>query len=69
VQQNRTVADWSAFAHGVVFGTPAFDQIRQRGSADPSSVQQAVAAALRREFGGEPSTISIQAIMFEAHKA
>ena len=69
VQQRRTVADWSAFAHGFVFGTPAFDQIRQRGSADPSSVQQAVAAALQREFGGEPGTISIQAIMFETHKA
>lgn len=69
VQQHRPVADFSSFARGVVFGSPAFDQIRQRGGAKPSEVQEAVAAAMRREFGGEPGVVSMQAIVFEAHKA
>lgn len=68
-QQHRRVADFSSFARGFVFGSPAFDQIRQRNGAEPSEVQEAVAAAMRREFGGEPGLVSMQAIMFEARKA
>jgi SAM-dependent methyltransferase len=69
VQQRRPVADFSSFARGFIFGSPVFDQIRQRGGATPSEVQDAVAAAMRREFGGEPGVVSMQAIIFEARKA
>jgi hypothetical protein len=38
-----------------VFGNPVFDQIRQRGGVEPTHIQEAVATAMRHEFGGEPS--------------
>ena len=67
VRRHQPVADFSAFAGGCVFGNPVFDQIRQRGGK-PSEVHQAVAAAMREEFGDEPAMISLQALMFEARK-
>lgn len=69
VQQHRPVADFSSFARGVVFGSPVVDQIRQRHGAEPSEVQEAVAAAMRREFAGDPALLPLQAIVFEACKA
>ena len=68
VRQHRSVADFSAFARGVVFGNPVFDQIRQRGGVKPAQIQEAVATAMRHEFGGEPGVMPIQAIVFEAQK-
>ncbi len=68
VRQRRQVADFAALARGTVFGNPVFDQIRQRGGAEPSKVQEAVAAAMRKEFGGDSAEISLQAIVFEARK-
>jgi SAM-dependent methyltransferase len=68
VRQQRSVADFSAFARGVVFGNPVFDQIRQRGGVDPAQIQEAVAVAMRQEFGGEPGVMPVQAIVFEARK-
>ena len=68
VRQQRSVADFSAFARGVVFGNPVFDQIRQRGGVEPTQIQEAVASAMRKEFGGEPGVMPIQAIVFEARK-
>jgi hypothetical protein len=69
VQRRRPVADFSSFARRVIFGNPVFDQVRQRGGAAASEVQDAVATAMRREFGGEPGVVSLQAILFEARKA
>ena len=43
-------------------------QIRQRGQTDPAKVRDAIAAEMRREFGGDPGTVALQAIMFEATK-
>jgi hypothetical protein len=51
-----------------VFGNPVIDQIRQRGGVDPIEIQQAVAATMRNEFGSEPSSMPIQAIVFEARR-
>jgi ubiquinone/menaquinone biosynthesis C-methylase UbiE len=65
---HRPVADFAAFARGIVFGNPVFDQIRQRGGAAPSEVQQAIATAMRQEFGGEPAVVPLQAIVFESRK-
>jgi SAM-dependent methyltransferase len=66
--QWRPVADFSTFARGFVFGSPVYDQIRQRGGAAPSEVQEAVAAAMRQEFGGEPGLVPMQAIVFESRR-
>ncbi len=68
VQQQRTVSDFSAFARGAVFGSPVFDQIRQRGGVEPMRVQAALATAMKQEFGGEPGVMPLQAIVFEARK-
>jgi ubiquinone/menaquinone biosynthesis C-methylase UbiE len=68
VQLQRRVSDFSSFARGIVFGNPVIDQIRQRGGVEPAKIQQAVALAMRDEFGGEPSMMPIQAIVFEARR-
>ena len=68
VRLHRPVADFSTFARGIVFGNPVIDQIRQRGGVEPSRIQEAVATALRQEFGGDSSVMPIQAIVFEARK-
>jgi SAM-dependent methyltransferase len=71
VQQQQLVADFSSFARGFIFGSPGFDQIRQRGGVTAPEIQEAVAVAMRREFGGEPSLVRMQAIVFDScrHKA
>lgn len=52
-----------------MFGNPVYRQILQRGGAEPSEVQAAVAAVMREEHRGEPAVVSMQAIVFDAHKA
>ena len=69
VRLQRTVADFRAFARGLVFGNPVYDQIRQRGGESPDQIQEAVALAMKEEFGGEPGVMPLQAIVFEARKA
>jgi hypothetical protein len=67
-RRQQTVADFSTFARGFVFGSPVFGQIQERGSVAPSVIQDAIAAAMRQEFGGEPGVVPMQAIVFEARK-
>ena len=67
-QRHHTVADFATFARGSVFGSPVFGQIQARGGVPPATIQDAVAAAMRREFGGEPGVVPMQAIVFEARK-
>jgi SAM-dependent methyltransferase len=68
VRLHQAVADFRAFARGVVFGNPVFDQIRQRGGEEPARIQEAVAVAMKQEFGDEPAVMPLQAIVFEAQK-
>lgn len=56
--------DVLAFARGIVFGSPVFDEIGERGG-DPEIVMQAYAEALTRAVG---RSMPMQAIMFEAQK-
>lgn len=56
--------DVLAFARGIVFGSPVFDEIGERGG-DPETVMQAYAEALTRAVG---RSMPMQAIMFEAQK-
>jgi hypothetical protein len=48
----------------LIYGNPVVEQIRLRGG-DPDRVVEAVAGAVRREFG-DPPRISLQVIFFEA---
>ncbi|BDV32516.1 class I SAM-dependent methyltransferase [Methylocystis iwaonis] len=57
--------DALAFAHGIVFGSPVFDEIRERGGVEPETVMQAYAGTLTRAVG---RSMPMQAIMFEAQK-
>ena len=68
LRREPQVQDFTAFTRGVIFGNPVLDQIVQRGGIEPSKVQDAVAAAMRKEFGQEPASMPLQAIIFEARK-
>ena len=66
--QHRQVADFANFARGFVFGTPILHDIRERATRPPEAIVEEVAAALRQTFGPEPTTIPIQALVFEARR-
>jgi ubiquinone/menaquinone biosynthesis C-methylase UbiE len=61
--------DASAFARGLVFGSPFIDEINARGGVDPEEVVAFLAEALKREYGSSPTRYPMQAILFEARKA
>ena len=66
VKQDRKIADFRAFAEGVIRGTPASDQVAARGH-DIEAMIDAVEAALRREYGAT-GTLPLQSILFEARR-
>lgn len=68
IERTKRIPDAHAFARGLVYGNPLADQIRQRGGVEPDRVVDAIAEELRREFGADPGTMRIQAIVFEAEK-
>ena len=62
----KEIPDVTSFARGLVHGNPLIDQIRMRGGVEPDRVVDAVAQALREEFGGDPGRMPLQAIVFSA---
>jgi hypothetical protein len=66
--RDKPVHDLAAFARGLVFGNPVIDQIRSRGGVDPEDIVKTVITALGDHFGRDPTTVSLQAILFEATK-
>ena len=64
----KDIVDIAAFARGTVYGNPLVDQIRVRGGVEPERIVDAILQEFRREFGAEPSRITLQAIMFTARK-
>jgi hypothetical protein len=44
------------------------DQIRARGGVDPDRIVNALAQALRQEFGSDPGRMPLQAIVFSANR-
>lgn len=62
----RELPDVAHFARAAVFGNPLIDQIRARGGVDPERVVEALEQEFRREFGGNPGRMPIQAIVFSA---
>ena len=64
----QTVHDVATYARALVLGNPLIDQIRARGSVDPELVIEALAEAIPRQFGTDPTHIPLQAIVFEASR-
>jgi hypothetical protein len=64
----QTVHDVATYARALVLGNPLIDQIRARGSVDPELVIEALAEAIPRQFGTDPTRIPLQAIVFEASR-
>jgi hypothetical protein len=61
------IMDVSAFARGLVF-SPLIEEIRERGDIEPERIVEALAEALTREYGSNPTRYPMQAILFEAEK-
>ena len=55
-------------ARGFVAGNPGIHEIRERASADPETIIEAVAAAIEAEFGPVPLEIPLQEIVYLAPK-
>jgi len=64
----KEIPDSARFARGLVHGNPLIDQIRARGGVDPDRVVNALAQALRQEFGADPGRMPLQAIVFSARR-
>lgn len=54
-------------ARGLVQGNPLVNEIREHASASPEEITEAVAEALRGEFGDAPMRAPMQAIVVTAH--
>jgi hypothetical protein len=68
VSRQKQIPDAKVFARAIVSGNPFLDQIKARGGVDPERVIEAVLEGLKREFGAEPLTMPLQAIMLSARK-
>ena len=68
VKLYKEIPDVARFARGLIHGNPLIDQIRTRGGVEPDRVVDALARALRAEFG-DPGRMPLQAIVFSAVRA
>lgn len=66
-RRESNIMDVSAFARGLVF-SPLIEEIRERGEVEPEKIVEALAEALAREYGSNPTRYPMQAILFEAEK-
>jgi ubiquinone/menaquinone biosynthesis C-methylase UbiE len=65
--REHDIVDVAAFARGLVF-SPLIEEIRERGGAEPEMIVEALAEALTREYGSNPTRYPMQAILFQAEK-
>ena len=68
VERQREIPDAKAFARGLVYGNPTIAEVRARGGVDPDKLVDAIAEALRHEFGPDPGHMPIKVLVFEARK-
>jgi SAM-dependent methyltransferase len=68
VSLEKEISDAARFARGLVHGNPLIDQIKVRGGVDPDRIVDALAQALRQEFGADPGRMPLQAIIFSASR-
>src|SRR5260370_33469993 len=66
VSLDKAIPDTAKLARAAVFGNPLIDQIRARGGVEPERVVEALLKEYRREFGGDPGRMPLQAILFSA---
>jgi len=68
IRLEKEIPDAARFARGLVHGNPLIDQIKARGGVDPDRIVDALAQALRQEFGADPGRMPLQAIVFSASR-
>ena len=68
VVRRGVIPDARAFADGLIYGNPAIGEIRARGGVDPDRLVEAVAEALRREFGADPGRMPMKIYVYQAQK-
>lgn len=68
IARQGVVPDARAFADGLIYGNPTIGEIRARGGVDPDRLVDAIAEALRREFGPDPSQMPMTVFVYEARK-
>ena len=61
------IADIAAFSQSLVYGGPVLGELRAR-DVDPDRVVDALAEALPRAFGSNPTRVPLRAIVFEARR-
>lgn len=64
VSFDKTVDDWTRFAHGLVYGNPLLDEINNRGGVEPEDVELSILSSLRDRFGPEPTTMPLLATVY-----
>jgi SAM-dependent methyltransferase len=67
VRTQGAIADFDAFAAGLVRGSPVADQMRSRG-VEPDELERRVAQSLHDEFGEAQGT-PLQFLLFDAWRA
>ncbi|MBM3577660.1 MAG: methyltransferase domain-containing protein [Alphaproteobacteria bacterium] len=65
----KDVANPVDFAKGLVFGSPLFEQLRERGGVCAETIVEALAKRLTEELGQNPMRLPMQAILYEARAA
>ncbi|MGR3289880.1 MAG: class I SAM-dependent methyltransferase, partial [Paracoccaceae bacterium] len=64
VKHERVITDIAGFAHGLVYGNPIIDEIRNRGGVDPGEVVARVQKRLIERFGPEPAKMPLKITVF-----
>ncbi len=67
VRVRKLLTDPTAFATGIVFGSPLFGQICERDPEAAACIRDRMATAIAREYGAV-SSVQLQAIVFEARR-
>ncbi len=61
----QAIPDVTAFARGLVFGSPLIEQIRARGGVEPEAIVERLAERFTAAFGS-PAHMPLQAILFDS---
>jgi SAM-dependent methyltransferase len=65
VEFSQTVADWTAYATGLVRGNPMIAEIEAMDPSGPDRFRDALAGALTARFGEAPAQMPLQAFVYE----
>jgi ubiquinone/menaquinone biosynthesis C-methylase UbiE len=68
IRLQKLGVELTSLARGQVYGTPLIDHIQQRGGLEAEQIVAALVHEYHKEYGTDPATISLQAILFSAKK-